>query len=81
MKNQIHRQEIVIGVKFKAPVKVGFAWQEKRGAFSVWYRSDDETKRTYQIFGTGHTGEIIEIVSSCVMPDGFTVIHLCEVLP
>lgn len=79
---EIHRKQVGVESPFVAPTNLTFAWQEQRRAFSVWYRSDDKTTATYVVLGTGtECPGIKSIRASCVMPDGFTVFHLCELLP
>jgi len=81
--NQIHRKQCPVGEVFYGPnaETITFGWQEQRQAFSLWY-ADEQTdptqaQRKYCIVGTGvDYPDGFDLIASCVMPDGFTVIHL-----
>lgn len=87
---RIHRAQVKVGQKFTAPLEITAGYQEKRQAFSIWYRSADlnvdklkfvsSARISYAILATGSEAEIIRIRQTIIMPDGFHAFHLCEVL-
>lgn len=79
----IHRQTVPVGQYFKAPFNVSFGYQDQRGDFSVWFPSGPQDTHEYIVIGTGHStpdDRRFELVDSVVLPDAFTVFHLCRVL-
>jgi len=75
---QVFRSQVTIGLAFFGPKDVTFGYQHYRESFSVWYLSGpNRPQHKYIVVVTGHelAGEW-EMVSSIVMPDGFTMFHL-----
>ncbi len=80
---QIYRKEIKLGVPFKATSQITFGYQAQRESFSIWFRASesDSEYSNYIVLGTGHEYDgNAHLVSSVVMPDGFTVFHLLRIL-
>ena len=78
----IHRTECSAGMEFSAPRPVTFGWQDARQMFSVWHSAVDVAECRYVILGTGYSHPSpVELVASCIMPDGFHVFHLCRIMP
>lgn len=74
-------------------VVVGAGYQPARDEFSVWARvpigdtaSLGTVPRTFLVVGTGHEfstleGDEVRHVATAVMPDGFHVFHVMELVP
>lgn len=80
----IHRKQITeheLDKPFKAPKNCTFGWQEGRKAFSLWFKSSDPMDTEYIIVGTGHEFlSLGHLRHSVVMPDGFHVFYLVEIV-
>jgi hypothetical protein len=77
----IIRKQVEIGKEFYAPKNyVTFGYQERREAFSVWYKQGDPELQKYVVVGTGSSVYAIErLIATIVLPDGFHTFHLCKV--